>query len=185
MKVCKKCKIEKQKDEFDKHSARSDGLQPHCKICRREHRAKNAENISEYQRAYRVLRPGERSKQQMRYAAKNPEKIAEHRKKYKARNPEKVSQHRRNRRARKLKAQGRHTFDDVRSIFQYQGGLCANCKTKLSTEGHEKYHVDHIMPLALGGSNWPDNIQCLCPTCNMSKGAKHPDIWAKENQKMI
>lgn len=34
--------------------------------------------------------------------------------------------------------------------------------------------MDHIMPLALGGTNTDDNIQLLCPTCNRSKHAKHP-----------
>lgn len=185
MKICNKCKIEKTKNEFDKHSAKRDGLQPHCKMCRREHRAKTAQSISDYQRAYRVSRPGERSKQQMKYAAKNPEKIAEHARKSKARHPETILAHRRNRRALKMSAEGKHTASEVKSIFQSQRGLCANCKTKLSTEGNNKYHVDHIMPLALGGSNWPKNLQCLCPKCNLSKGAKHPDIWAKENGRML
>lgn len=188
MKICNKCKIEKPKNEFDKHSAKKDGLQHQCKICRSEHRAKNAKSISDYQKAYRISRPGERSRQQMRYAARNPEKVArtpeqlaETRRRYKAKNPEKISEQRRNRRALKLSAEGKHTADDVLSIFKSQCGLCANCRTELSTSGHDKYHVDHIMPLALGGSNWPKNLQCLCPKCNMSKGAKHPDIWAKKS----
>lgn len=185
MKICNKCKIEKPKNEFDKHSAKRDGLQPHCKICRREHRAKNSQSISDYQRAYRILRPGERSKQQMKYAAKNPEKVAEKDRRYRAAHPETISGHRRTRRARKLNAEGKHTADEVRLIFQSQRGLCANCKTKLSTDGDNKYHIDHVMPLALGGSNWPENLQCLCHKCNLSKGSKHPDIWAKENGRML
>lgn len=36
------------------------------------------------------------------------------------------------------------------------------------------YHVDHIQPLALGGSNDKTNLQLLCPTCNTKKSAKHP-----------
>ena len=46
--------------------------------------------------------------------------------------------------------------------------------------GKGKYHVDHRMPLSLGGSNYPDNLQLLCPTCNLSKSATHPDIYEKQ-----
>jgi hypothetical protein len=34
------------------------------------------------------------------------------------------------------------------------------------------FHCDHITPLSRGGSNLPENIQILCPACNMAKGAR-------------
>jgi len=37
-------------------------------------------------------------------------------------------------------------------------------------------HVDHIVPLAQGGTNDITNFQALCPKCNLSKGAKMPKI---------
>jgi 5-methylcytosine-specific restriction endonuclease McrA len=104
--------------------------------------------------------------------------------KYHKENPEIRAAINRNRRARVRNAEGTHTTADIKTIFTNQRGLCANCETKLFKSGKQKYHVDHIMPLALGGSNWPDNLQCLCPFCNLSKGAKHPDDWAKENGKL-
>lgn len=82
-------------------------------------------------------------------------------------------------------AEGSHTGKDVQAIFQNQRGLCANCKKKLFKSGAKKYHVDHVIPLAKGGSNWPSNLQCLCPTCNMRKGAKDPLDWAKENGRLL
>lgn len=36
------------------------------------------------------------------------------------------------------------------------------------------FHLDHIMPLALGGEHKDSNLQILCPSCNLSKHAKHP-----------
>lgn len=32
-------------------------------------------------------------------------------------------------------------------------------------------------PLTLGGSNTDDNVQLLCPTCNIRKGSTHPSEY--------
>lgn len=37
MKTCNKCKIEKHTSEFHNSFTAKDGLQPYCKVCRREH----------------------------------------------------------------------------------------------------------------------------------------------------
>jgi len=34
------------------------------------------------------------------------------------------------------------------------------------------YEVDHIIPLAKGGTNTVDNYQLLCRACNIRKGVK-------------
>lgn len=70
--------------------------------------------------------------------------------------------------ARRRGAEGRYTANDIALILAKQRHLCPVCQADLSTG----YHVDHIHPISRGGTNWPDNIQCLCPSCNMSKGAK-------------
>jgi len=76
--------------------------------------------------------------------------------------------HDRNKRAKRRGAEGKHSAEDIARIWNEQEGLCAICGMPL--DGTE--HVDHIIPLSRGGSNWPDNIQLLCPPCNMTKGAK-------------
>jgi hypothetical protein len=57
---------------------------------------------------------------------------------------------------------------------QKLGGLqkwkCVVCKKAIQN----KYEIDHIMPLALGGDNSAHNLQLLCVTCNRRKNAKHP-----------
>lgn len=65
-------------------------------------------------------------------------------------------------------AEGKFTAEDVRRLLAEQGSQCAICGVGVAAS----YHVDHIVPLARGGTNWPDNIQVLCPPCNLSKGAK-------------
>jgi 5-methylcytosine-specific restriction endonuclease McrA len=77
------------------------------------------------------------------------------------------------RRARKREAPGSFTLDDVRNKYNEQGGMCMYCQEPVG----DLYHVDHYIPLVLGGSNYPDNIVISCPTCNCRKGGKHPDAF--------
>lgn len=81
------------------------------------------------------------------------------------------------RRARKKGAGGIHTAADRKAILEKQSHRCAYCRADLRKVGR---HLDHIQPLALGGSNWPENLQYLCPPCNLSKGAKDPLVFAQE-----
>ena len=80
-----------------------------------------------------------------------------------------------NRRARERNAPGRFTRDDILEIYHGQGTLCAWCYEPLGDD----IHVDHYMPLALGGSNWPDNLRLLHGSCNASKGALHPEEFGR------
>jgi 5-methylcytosine-specific restriction endonuclease McrA len=98
------------------------------------------------------------------YRAQHPDRIAA----YKSANKDKIKAYWHKRRARQF-AGGAHTPDDINRIRRLQKNKCAACAERLS-----KTHIDHVMPLAKGGSNDPSNIQLLCPTCNLRKGAKHP-----------
>ena len=88
--------------------------------------------------------------------------------------PESVAAHRRNRRARKCAAAGTHTAADIAAQRTRQRGKCFWCGKKVGRH----YHVDHVVPLALGGSNGPENLVIACANCNLSKHAKHPMDWA-------
>ncbi len=96
-------------------------------------------------------------------------------------NPDKRRVNEANRRARKLAAGGKHTVADIKRLFRLQRGKCACCHVSIA----DGYHVDHIQPLALGGSNDKTNLQLLCPTCNLRKGAKPPERWAAENGRLL
>lgn len=55
-------------------------------------------------------------------------------------------------------------------LFKLQHGKCACCGLPLGGN----FHLDHILPIALGGVNADSNIQLLRSTCNQQKSAKHP-----------
>jgi 5-methylcytosine-specific restriction endonuclease McrA len=70
--------------------------------------------------------------------------------------------------ARQKNAPGKFTAADIRLLMVQQNGQCKLCGVMIIL----KFHIDHIVPLVAGGSNWPFNLQLLCPTCNMKKGSR-------------
>jgi 5-methylcytosine-specific restriction endonuclease McrA len=65
---------------------------------------------------------------------------------------------------------GTFTGDDIEAIRKAQGGRCYICHKKLG----KKYHIDHFIPIKLGGTNDPGNLRLACPHCNLTKSGKHP-----------
>ena len=63
------------------------------------------------------------------------------------------------------------------ALFDSQLGRCANAYCGISLK--DGCHVDHIMPVALGGDNDLRNLQFLCPDCNFRKNKLHPDDWER------
>ena len=68
---------------------------------------------------------------------------------------------------------GSHTAADIAAQHARQKGRCYWCDEKVG----RRYHVDHIVPLARGGSNDPENLVISCRFCNLSRGAKLPHEW--------
>lgn len=109
-----------------------------------------------------------------RYAT-DPQKVRDAVRKWRKENPDRVRGYNRRREARRRGADGWHSVDDVVRIRHAQKDKCAYCREKLSGGGH----VDHIMPIILGGTNDPDNLQITCGRCNMQKAAAHPQEFAR------
>lgn len=73
------------------------------------------------------------------------------------------------RRARQLEAPGKTTRVQLQARWDYYGGRCGMC-------GREAESIDHVIPLARGGANWPSNLRPACMACNMRKGANRPQV---------
>ena len=43
------------------------------------------------------------------------------------------------------------------------------CEHAVKVEELEEYDIDHIIPLARGGTEDDDNLQALCPGCHRKK----------------
>jgi len=147
----------------------------------KEYRNKNREVLKEYFRQYYLDRRAEKIAFQKQHYQKTREYQLRQHKKYYRENKHVYSAARNRRRALTKNCAEHHTAQDVKNILSRQRHKCANCKASL----RKAYHVDHIMPLSKGGGNGRDNIQCLCPKCNLSKSAKHPIDWAQENGRLL
>lgn len=77
--------------------------------------------------------------------------------------------------AKRRGAEGRHTAVDVQDHYNSQAGCCYWCGVAVGST----YHVDQVIPLARGGTNWPSNIVVACPSCNPHKHAKLPEEWVQ------
>lgn len=189
-KICIKCKTERLLSEFHRHSGRKDGHTSKCKPCANSDAKNWYENNKERHYAnfvaWRNAHP-ERFREIQRASDK---KLYSKRSLWAKNNPEKRKQvvakwmrlnmvycrvNSSNYRARKRKSDGEHTPAQIQSMLSNQKHKCACCKHKLV-----KFQIDHVVPLARGGSNDISNIQLLCPRCNRSKGAKHPIDFMQE-----
>lgn len=147
---------------------------------------KNKDKNKESTAKWRAKNPDKYKANNAKFYADNKEKRREYNAKWREANPEKVKAKvaawqaanpearriiRNNRRASKLDNGGKLSKGLSEKLFKLQRGKCAcGCKQPLG----DNYHLDHIMPLALGGANVDSNIQLLRQRCNLQKHAKHP-----------
>ena len=99
-------------------------------------------------------------------------------------NPAKVNERNRGRYALKRGLWGTVTKGITNILLQRQGNRCAGpgcgkCIGK-RVNGKADHHLDHIIPLAAGGLHDNSNLQVLCVSCNLRKGAKDPLVFARE-----
>jgi 5-methylcytosine-specific restriction endonuclease McrA len=175
---CPKCKA-----ETDHHNS------GRCKPCAKYYAAKwyqaNRERSIEAAKSWQKANP-ERTKSTTAayYAANserkkayskawgeaNPERKKEKLTAWREANPEARRIHEHNRRARKRENGGNLSKGLTKKLFKLQNGKCPCCQQPLGND----FNLDHIVPLALGGSNTDENIQLLRKQCNNQKSAKHP-----------
>jgi 5-methylcytosine-specific restriction endonuclease McrA len=108
----------------------------------------------------------------------NPDKVAEYSRRYSLKNPGHHIPARHLRRARKKSVKCERIKKGlIERLLLQQRGLCPYCSIELVST---KKHLDHIIPLARGGSHTELNFQITCQPCNQRKYTKHPLDFAAE-----
>lgn len=98
-------------------------------------------------------------------------------------NPEMVAARVARRRSLEAAAGPRYSNADIAKLRVAQQDCCAYCMTPLLGMGH----VDHMTPLARGGSNARSNLALACFQCNTEKHAKTAEeyFWWRSERGMF
>lgn len=123
------------------------------KVKKVAYHAKNAEVINARAKAWALLHPDRVKQRIVEWRQNNPDAV-------------KVIYHNR----REKEKTGKLSRGIAAKLFASQKGKCPCCGLALGDD----YHLDHIVPLFLGGLNVDSNMQLLRSKCNLQKNKKHP-----------
>lgn len=135
----------------------------------RRYRQKNAKERAAAHRKWVRDNPDRARARNRRWAARHRERTRAKAKAWRMANPAgaqalwRASKSRR--RAREHCAAGKTTRAKLQARWDYFGGRCWMC-------GGVANSIDHVIPLAKGGSNWPSNLRPACLACNTRKGVR-------------
>jgi 5-methylcytosine-specific restriction endonuclease McrA len=148
----------------------------------KEYRSKNVDRVRDNARKrYARNANKERARARKRLAEKNEHINALRRKRYEE-NAEfrerTLSANRQRRAIRKGVDYAPYSVDDVLELY---GVLCHLCSGEIDLSAPRKtgakgfelgLHIDHVIPISLGGPDTLDNLRPAHAVCNLSKGAK-------------
>jgi 5-methylcytosine-specific restriction endonuclease McrA len=131
-------------------------------------RAKHPERLHELEIKQRAKHRERIYERRRKWYATHREKAHEIVKKWLVAHPEQVKTYHHKRRTRISDAGGSFTAEDIKEMLKRQRGKCIVCGMDI----RKNYHIDHIVPVSRGGSSNPNNLQLLCPRCNLTKHNK-------------
>lgn len=156
---CIKCSKVKNRNDFVKDKSRKSGYHPYCKECQKPFKIKNSIN-----------RKAENIERAVEWNKGNPERRKEINKKWRENNKHLTAFYKSNRRKRvKNLSDGTVTPKNIENLPK---NICGICNKKLDWLTPSKIHLDHIIPLILGGKHSITNLQWTHDKCNLSKGGR-------------
>jgi 5-methylcytosine-specific restriction endonuclease McrA len=140
----------------------------HLSQYRRDRYQRSAEERRRYSREWYAANTERARAARVSWIKENAEKNRSYKRAWARRNKEYLRL--KDRKRRRLIGADRLSRGILERLQKLQRGKCACCGRPLGRD----FHLDHIVPLALGGRNIDANVQLLRARCNQQKGAKHP-----------
>ena len=140
----------------------------------RGYRLANKDKLIEYRRSYQISNKEWLAEKKLAYRQANRELLAERSRSYqiankeliaerRAAHPENSAKHRHKRRA--LKAGNGVFLVSTKELKRIKSSPCVHCGAPGPSQ------IDHVVPIAKGGTHGIGNLMPLCQRCNGSKGA--------------
>lgn len=181
-KTCTKCKIIKDELLFGKRTKSEDGLDSWCKDCvRKKSNSYYHKNKEKCLKAMKVDYQKNRERK-MAYAKQyyydNWEYHQEKVRQWQLRNPEKVTDIKRKHTLKRRALKRKTSIESIspKYLFDRDKWICGICKEDIDKNlvwpDRMSVSVDHIIPLAKGGTHTYDNLQASHYICNVRKSAK-------------
>ena len=146
MKTCSKCGESKPLEAYAPDKRNTDGCNTHCRVCHKEYYKANREKIKEKSRIWVLNNPEKRAVISARHSKNN-----------------RPSKNRDVQKYRALKASNGSSLVTSTETSIIVAQPCTACGKVGPSE------VDHIIPIARGGSHTIGNLMPLCRSCNASK----------------
>lgn len=146
----------------------------------------NDNNKQKLKEARKKQRERERFLERERYSS-NPELYREKNRKKRFNNientrlRERLASHKRRELKRNNMFSEKYSIKDILVLKEKQNNKCIYCFKSIK----KIFHIDHYIPLSKGGADNLNNIQILCPKCNLTKHAKDPIQFANENGRLL
>lgn len=187
--TCTICGISKSLSKFPKEGHR---YRHQCKICRnaqkrerikrnpqknKEYLEKNKDKLKQYRKKYMPVWHEKNKEREKQYRIDNKDRIISYQREYAKTDKRKItSLNCTHKRLRKFKDSDITT--DYLLLLKSITQFCSCCGNKLKYERTDKhsYHLDHIIPVKIGGKHMRNNIRYICKSCNLSRPKDGSDI---------
>jgi 5-methylcytosine-specific restriction endonuclease McrA len=149
--------------------------------CTKEWAERNKDRVREKAAIWRASNKEKMKALYTAWALNNKERRSKNSRAWRSLNKDKSRLYVQNRMERKRNGNGYLSLGLSKALYVAQKGMCACCSLPLGDD----YHLDHIVPLFLGGEHSDSNIQLLRPVCNSRKGSKHPVQYMQDRGFLI
>ena len=172
-KCCTKCRIVKKLYLFNKNNSAADGHTTQCKECQSSNAKKSYKKVKhkkEYKKYYQEHKEAKQA-QSRRYYQEHKDELKIKHAKYRATKAGKNAMHKaHSKRAESIRSnQGIPYKREMVIERDRQGGtdpICYLCGELITTGA---LHLDHVIPVVMGGLDCFSNIACVHDACNLRK----------------